>query len=129
MKIRIKKKLQRGSLILGVSYLFLTLLKIILSEKAHWSDFGFILVSLLFFVQFLYNTKYPYLNIENGIILINGPLGKKVTVDDIEYVRTFYGDYIFLTKSKELTISTEHLEASSKKALQLKLEELGVKVV
>jgi len=129
MKIRIKKKLQRGSLILGVSYLFLTLLKIIFSEKAHWSDFGFILVSLLFFVQFLYNTKYPYLNIENGIILINGPLGKKVTVDDIEYVRTFYGDYIFLTKSKELTISTEHLEASSKKALQLKLEELGVKVV
>jgi hypothetical protein len=129
MKIRIKKKLQRGSLILGVSYLFLTLLKIILSEKAHWSDFGFILVSLLFFVQFLYNTKYPYLNIENGIILINGPLGKKVTVDDIEYVRTFYGDYIFQTKSKELTISTEHLEASSKKSLQLKLEELGVKVV
>ena len=128
MKIRIKKKLQRGSLILGVSYLFLTLLKIIFSEKTHWSDFGFILVSLLFFVQFLYNTKYPYLNIENGIILINGPLGKKVTVDDIEYVRTFYGDYIFLTKSKELTISTEHLEASSKKALQLKLEELGVKV-
>ena len=129
MKIRIKKKLQRGSLILGVSYLFLTLLKIIFSEKALWSDFGFILISLLFFVQFLYNTKYPYLNIENGIILINGPLGKKVTVDDIEYVRTFYGDYIFLTKSKELTISTEHLEASSKKALQLKLEELGVKVV
>lgn len=129
MKIRIKKKLKRGSLILGVSYLFLTLLKIILSEKAHWSDFGFILVSLLFFVQFLYNTKYPYLNIENGIILINGPLGKKVTVDDIEYVRTFYGDYIFHTKSKELTISTEHLEASSKKSLQLKLEELGVKVV
>jgi hypothetical protein len=129
MKIRIKKKLQRGSLILGVSYLFLTLLKIIFSEKAHWSDFGFILFSLLFFVQFLYNTKYPYLNIENGIILINGPLGKKVTVDDIEYVRTFYGDYIFLTKSKELTISTEHLEASSKKALKLKLEELGVKVV
>lgn len=129
MKIRIKKKLQRGSLILGVSYLFLTLLKIIFSEKALWSDFGFILVSLLFFVQFLYNTKYPYLNIENGIILINGPLGKKVTVDYIEYVRTFYGDYIFHTKSKELTISTEHLEASSKKALQLKLEELGVKVV
>jgi len=129
MKIRIKKKLQRGSLILGVSYLFLTLLKIIFSEKALWSDFGFILVSLLFFVQFLYNTKYPYLNIENGIILINGPLGKKVTVDDIEYVRTFYDDYIFHTKSKELTISTEHLEASSKKALQLKLEELGVKVV
>jgi len=129
MKIRIKKKLQRGSLILGVSYLFLTLLKIIFSEKALWSDFGFILISLLFFVQFLYNTKYPYLNIENGIILINGPLGKKVTVDDIEYVRTFYDDYIFHTKSKELTISTEHLEASSKKALQLKLEELGVKVV
>ena len=79
--------------------------------------------------DFLYSTKFPYLLIEKGIILINGPLGKKIIIDDIEYVRTFYGDFIFHTKSKEITISTEHLESSSKKTLQLKLEELGVKLV
>lgn len=129
MKIRFKKKYRINNLILGLLYLILVILKIIFSEKTHWTDFGFILGSIIFIFQFLYSTKFPYLLIEKGIILINGPLGKKITVDDIEYVRTFYGDFIFHTKSKEITISTEHLESSSKKTLQLKLEELGVKLV
>ena len=75
---------------------------------------------------YFYQKNYKYLTIENGIIHVNGPFGKKLNLTEIKRIKKFAGDYILKTDKKELTINTQIIEPTSLSELNDELEKLDV---
>jgi len=94
--------------------------------EVNWIDYGWGLLSLMYFINYFYLKKYKYLAIENGMINVNGPLGKKLSLNEVKRIKKFGGDYILKTDKKELTICTQFIETDTLNKLNKKLEKLGV---
>ena len=62
--------------------------------------------SVLCIINYYFQKTYQYLSIENGIIKINEPFGKKLKLYEIQTIKKNPGDYILKTGYKELTINT-----------------------
>jgi len=75
---------------------------------------------------YFYQKNYKYLTIENGIINVNGPFGKKLNMTEIKRIKKFAGDYILKTDKKELTINTQIIDPNSLAELNAELEKLNV---
>jgi hypothetical protein len=65
-------------------------------------------------------------SIENGILTVNGPFGKKLNLNEIKQIKKFAGDYIIKTEKKELTINTQIIDPNSLVELNAELEKLNV---
>lgn len=126
MKIQYKKRQLNFNLIFGIIWLTYFLVKLIFDEEIHWIDYGCILISLAYFGIYFYQKKYKYVSIENGILTVNGPLGKKLNLNEIKRIKKFAGDYIIKTDNKELTINTQIIEPNSLAELNAELEKLNV---
>lgn len=126
MKIQYKKRQLNFNLIFGIIWLTYFLVKLIFDEEIHWIDYGWILISLAYFGIYFYQKKYKYVSIENGILTVNGPLGKKLNLTEIKRIKKFAGDYIIKTDNKELTINTQIIEPNSLAELNAELEKLNV---
>lgn len=126
MKIQYKKRQLNSNLIFGIIWLTYFLVKLIFDEEIHWIDYGWILISLAYFGIYFYQKKYKYVSIENGILTVNGPFGKKLNLNEIKRIKKFAGDYIIKTDNKELTINTQIIEPNSLAELNAELEKLNV---
>ncbi|GAA4520829.1 hypothetical protein [Sphingobacterium thermophilum] len=126
MKIQYKKRQLNFNLIFGIIWLTYFLVKLIFDEEIHWIDYGWILISLAYFGIYFYQKKYKYVSIENGILTVNGPFGKKLNLNEIKQIKKFAGDYIIKTDNKELTINTQIIEPNSLAELNAELEKLNV---
>lgn len=64
---------------------------------------------------YLYDLTNQYLTIENGTIRKNGlyGLGKKLNLDEINWIKKFAGDYTLKTKKGDLKINTELIDKDS----------------
>lgn len=70
---------------------------------------------MLYIGHYLYDLTNQYLTIENGTIRKNGlyGLGKKLNLDEINWIIKFVGDYTLKTKKKDLKINTELIDKDS----------------
>ena len=127
MKLQYKKRQLNFNLIFGAIWFVYFFIKLFLEEKLHWINYGWILISLTYFGSYLYQKKFKYVSIENGVLKINGPLGKKLNLTQIKRIKRFAGDYIIKTDKKELTINTKVIEPESLAELNAELEKLNVK--
>ena len=125
MKIGHKKRQLNINLIFGFIWLTYFIIRLFIGE-VHWIDYGWIFISLAYFINYFYQKKYKYVTIENGIINVNGPLGKKLNLNEVKRVKKFAGDYIIKTDKKELTINTQIIEPNSLAELNTELEKLNV---
>ena len=66
------------------------------------------------------------MSIENGILTVNGPIGKKLNLTEIKRIKKFAGDYILKTDKKELTINTQIIDPNSLAELNAVLGKLNV---
>ena len=126
MKIKHKRRQLKINLITGIFWLFYFIILLNINEKNHWIDYGWILISLMYFINYFYQKKYNYVVIKNGVINVNGPLGKKLNLTEIKRIKKFAGDYIIKTDKKELTINTQIIDPSSLAKLNAELEKLNV---
>ena len=126
MKIQYKKRQLNFNLIFGIIWLTYFLIQLIFDKEIHWIDYGWILISLAYFGIYFYQKKYKYVSIENGILTVNGPLGKKLNLTEIKRIKKFAGDYIIKTDKKELTINTQIIDPNSLAELNTELEKLNV---
>ena len=126
MRIEYKKRHLRINLILGIVWLIFGFLGIFTKEKTYWTDYGYIVISILYLVLYFYQKQNKYLTIENGILKINGSFGKKINLNDVKQIRKFAGDYILKTGEKELTINTQIIDPNSLAELNAELEKLNV---
>lgn len=125
MKIQVKKRQLNFNLIFGIIWLVFFAIKL-LSVELHWIDYGWIFISLAYFGLYFYQKKYKSLTIENGIILVNGPFGKKINLAEIKQIKKFAGDYIIKTDKKEVTINTQIIDPKALTKLNAELEKLNV---
>lgn len=126
MKIKHKRRQLKINLITGIFWLFYFIILLNINEKNHWIDYGWILIFLMYFINYFYQKKYNYVVIKNGVINVNGPLGKKLNLTEIKRIKKFAGDYILKTDKKELTINTQFIEPNSLVELNAELEKLNI---
>lgn len=126
MKIAYKKRQLNVNLILGLVWLTWFFIGILTKEEPGWIDYGWILISLMYLGLYFYQKTYKYVSIENGIINVNGPLGKKLNLNEIKRIKKFAGDYILKTDKNELTINTKIIDPNSQTELDAELEKLNV---
>tara|TARA_B100001059_G_scaffold229760_1_gene262846 strand:- start:931 stop:1320 length:390 start_codon:yes stop_codon:yes gene_type:complete len=126
MEIKYKKKHLNVNLILGLVWLIWFFIGVFGKEEPNWTDYGWFFISLMYLGIYYYQKKYNYLSIENGIINVNGPFGKKLNLTEIKWIKKFAGDYILKTDEKELTINTQIINPSSLAELNAELEKLNV---
>jgi len=126
MKIGYKKKHLNVNLIIGLFWLIWFFVRVFEKNEPNWTDYGWIVISLMYLGLYFYQKNYKYLTIENGIINVNGPFGKKLNLTEIKRIKKFAGDYILKTDKKELTINTQIIDPNSLAELNAELEKLNV---
>ncbi|MFD1613765.1 hypothetical protein [Gelatiniphilus marinus] len=128
MKIKFKKKRLRINLIFGMVWLILGILSIVTDEDLRWTDYGYLIIGILYLGHYLYDLTYQYLTIENGTIQKNGlyGFGKKIILEEINWIKKFAGDYTLKTEQNELKINTELIDKDSLNELNKILAELNL---
>src|SRR5690625_3237466 len=126
MKIKYKNRQLNINLIFGIIWLTYFLIQLISDKEIHWIDYGWILISLAYFGIYFYQKKYKYVSIENGILTVNGHLGKKLNLTEIKRIKKFAEDYILKSDKKDLTINTQIINPKSLAEKNTELEKLNV---
>ena len=128
MKIKFKKKRLLANLILGLVWIVLGTSNVLLEDNLRWSDYGYLVIGILYIGHYLYDLTNQYLTIENGTIRKNGlyGFGKKINLNDINYIKKFTGDYTLKTNQKELKINSEIIDKDSLVELHKILAELNL---
>ena len=126
MKIQYKKRRLNHSLIFGTFWLIISLLGIFTKENPYWTDYAFLIISFLYLGTYFYEKRNQYLTIENGLISVNQPFGKKIRLTEIKRIKKFAGDYILKTDKTELTINTQMIDPNSLADLNTELEKLNM---
>lgn len=122
MKIGYKKRHLNINFILGIIWLVWFFVFDFNKEEMNWTDYGWLVISIAYLSIYFYQKKYKYVSIENGILTVNGPIGKKLNLTEIKRIKKFAGDYILKTDKKELTINTQIIDPNSLAELNAVLE-------
>jgi hypothetical protein len=126
MIINYRKKRLNNYLIFGILYLTLSLLLIFTKENRSFTDYGFLIISILYLGTYFYEKKNQYLTIGNGLFSVNQPFGKKIKLNEIKQIKKFSGDYILKTNKTELTINTQIIDEKSLVELDSELKKLNI---
>jgi hypothetical protein len=115
MKIIFKKKRLYINLILELVWTGLGVFSLLEDESLRWTDYGYLVVGILYLGHYLYDLNNQYLTIENGSIRKNILYGfkKKINLNEIYRIEKYAGNYILRTLTKELKINTEFIEEKS----------------
>ncbi len=115
MKIKFKKKRLIVNLVLGLVWIILGTVSVVTNDKIRWTDYGYLVIGILYVGHYLYDLANQYLTIENGTIRKNGlyGFGKKIDLSEINWIKKFAGDYTLKTEKKELKINTELIDKDS----------------
>ena len=128
MKIRFKKKRLKVNIVLGIIWIALGTLTIVTDDEIRWTNYGYLVIGILYVGHYLYDLKNQYLTIENGTIRKNGLYGywKKINLNEINWIKKFAGDYTLVTEQNELKINTELIDENSLTELNRILAELNL---
>jgi hypothetical protein len=96
------------------------------SGRNLWIDYGFLVLGIFYLILYFYQKQYKYLRIENEIINVNGPFGKRLNLIEIKRIKKFAGDYILKTDKLELTINTQIIDPNSLAELNAEFEKMNV---
>ena len=105
MKFNYKKKKLYTNLIIGILWVVIGVASLLFNEDSNWTDYGFFSFGLVYIGFFLFNCKFQYITVKNGIIQENGLFGKKLQIEKI-------------TSFKKFHIKSELIDPSSLEELQ-----------
>lgn len=126
MKIQYRKNRHNFNIIFGILFLTLSLLGIFTRDNTSWTEYCFLIMSCSYFGTYFYEKKNQYLTIENGVISVNKPFGKKINLTEIKQIIKYAGDYTLKTDKTKLKINTQIIELNSLSELDAVLEKLNV---
>lgn len=114
MKIRYTKQRLLISLFFGIAWVILVALRLLINNKMSLIDYGFVIVSILYFVLYVYERKKQYLTVKGSIICENFWLGTKLDLNKITCIKKLTEDfYILKTEERELIINTAIIDKKS----------------
>lgn len=114
------------NLVLGLVWLVFFFVGILSDEGPNWIDYGWLVVSAIYLALYFYQRRYKYLNLENGILKVNWPYGKKIGLKEVKQIKKFAGEYILKTDKTELKIHTQSIAPDSLAKLNAELQKLDV---
>ncbi|MDA8761672.1 hypothetical protein N9M81_00030 [Flavobacteriaceae bacterium] len=126
MKIGYKKRHLNVNLIFGLIWLVWFFIGVFGKEEPNWTDYGWIVISLMYLGMYFYQKNYNYLTIENGFIKQNWPFGKKMNLNEIKRIRHFAGEYILKSELKKMKINIQLINEESLLELKTELKKLDV---
>ena len=128
MKIKFKKKRLLANLLLGIVWIGLGVFNLWEAENNRWSDYGYLIIGILYVGHYFYDLTNQYLIIVNGTIRKNGLYGfrKKIVLNEINWIKKFAGDYTLKTEQNELKINTELIDKESLTKLNKILADLNL---
>ena len=126
MKIGYKKRHLNVNLIFGLIWLVWFFIGVFGKEEPNWTDYGWIVISLMYLGMYFYQKNYNYLTIENGFIKQNWPFGKKMNLNEIKGIKHFAGEYILKSELKKMKINIQLINEESLLELKTELKKLDV---
>ena len=128
MKIKLKRTRLYTNLIFGLIWMILGMTILLTKDTYQWTDFGYVVVAVLYIGHFLYDLRNQYLIVENGTIRKNGlyEFRKKINLNDIHTIKLFAGVYTLKSIKKELKIDTTFIDIDSLGELNKLLKELNL---
>ena len=126
MKIKYKPKHLNINLIFGLFWLIWFFIGVFGKEEPNWTDYGWIVISLMYLGMYFYQKNYNYLSIENGFIKQNWPFGKKMNLNEIKRIRHFAGEYILKSELNKMKINIQLINEESLLELKTELKKLDV---
>ncbi len=125
MKIFQKRSKLYFHLFFGVFWLSYGVYRFISGNGSQWLSYGFIIISILYLLQFFYFLFKPVLIIENKQIIWNDLFRSKIfRLDEIVKIKKFAGDYTIFTETDKIKINTQVFEKESLEELNMILENL-----
>lgn len=125
MNINYSKKYVNGYLIGGIIYLALAIF-LIYYLRADSLNYVWFLFAMVYIAIHFYQKKEKYLTIENGVLKVNSPFGKKVKLSDVNKIKVTSGQYVLNTRESRLRINTHIISQNSLEDLNKELEKLNL---
>ena len=127
MKIFQKKRNLYFNLFFGLMWFAYGIYRLFSTQSSPWLSYAFIILSILYLVQFFYFAYKPVLIIEKGKI-VNNDLFKSKTfrLDEIVKVKKFAGDITIFTKTDKIALNTQLFEKESLDELNAVLDGLDL---
>jgi len=115
----------RWKFIFGLFWLILGIISIT-NNSENYFNYGYLIVSLLYFGDYIIKSNNQYLTIDSETMTMNSLYPKKVNLNDLILIKKSKKNYILKTEISELTINTSLIEKNSLKDLRAILKNLKV---
>ena len=125
MTIHYKKNEVAMSLFSAIFWLGIGILNFWLFERL-LLGITWIVLSGLYFVVYTHQVKNQYLTIEDGVIKQNWPWGKKIKLEEINFIRHSKEKYFLKTEQQVMKIKVNLIEGKSLSELNQVLYQLDV---
>jgi hypothetical protein len=124
MKIAYKNRLVNQNLVFGLLWLLFFFVGLVMGDDLHWVEFGWMVISIMYFCLYFYQKQKQYLSIENNVLRVTSGFGKQVNLQEIKHIKSFAGDYILYTDKSKLRINTQIIAPDSLANLNAELKKL-----
>jgi hypothetical protein len=126
IEIRYKRMHLRWKFIFGLFWLILGIISIA-NNSENYFNYGYLIVSLLYFGIYFFKSKYQYITIEDGSIILNNFFSKTISFADLNQIKKKGKRYILQSEKNELIIDTTLIDKNSLKDLKVILKNLKPK--
>jgi len=123
IEIRYKRIHLRWKFIFGLFWLILGIISIT-NNSENYFNYGYLIVSLLYFGIYFFKNKYQYLTIKDGSIILNNIFLQRISFADLNQIKKKGKSYILQTEKSELIIDTTLIEKNSLKDLKVIIKNL-----
>ncbi|WP_066220928.1 hypothetical protein [Formosa haliotis] len=124
-----KKKRFNFNLLSGIVWALFFIVKLIFSEdnSLNLLEYGWLILSLLYFFIYYFERFKPYITIDNDVICRYAPFPKRINIPDIIKVKHFAGEYSIETTSTSMKIQLSSISESDLSKLKSVIEQLQIK--
>ncbi|NOR27187.1 MAG: hypothetical protein GQ540_01525 [Lutibacter sp.] len=126
IKIRYKRMHLRWKFIFGLFWLILGAISIT-NNPENYFNYGYLIASLFYFVNYFFKSKNQYLTFDNDSITLNNFISQRISLADLNQIKKDGRNYIFQSEKSELRINTRLIDKNSLKDLKVILKNLNTK--
>ena len=123
IEIRYKRMHLRWRFVFGLFWLILGIISIT-NNSENYFNYGYLIASLLYFGIYFFKSKYQYLTIEDGSIILNNFFSQRINFADLNQIKKKGKSYILQSEKSEIQIDTRLIDKNSLKDLKVILKNL-----
>ncbi|MCE2611797.1 hypothetical protein LVD13_02355 [Flavobacteriaceae bacterium D16] len=116
----------RSNLIFGLMWAIFFQIFIFTDDGIRWFHFGYLAVAAMYLGTYLYQRRYGYLTLENGVLKLNDPRRKYINLNEVTHFKYFAGDYILESEQHKVKVNNHLLDEASLELFKLEMMKYGL---